>query len=210
VKESVSVHNETFNVSAPPAPAAVRDKRMAGFGAYPAHQATLCVVKGRDLLQFGGWAANWEEGVGALASVTGCPVPLRVNEGAVIDGLRVMHVAPRRVRLCAPFGDPRLDALRRSIDPELGVVTELGHSRELLRLKGEGVRHLMSLLMPIDFASSSFPLHAIAQSHVHHVPLLAMAVRDEDGEAFDLHVPRTFGQSIADWIVAHGAVMALG
>jgi heterotetrameric sarcosine oxidase gamma subunit len=200
------VHSEVFSVDATAA-------RIGGRGEEPVRSREVAVreVKGRDLLQFGGWDANWDEGVAAVAAAIGCAVPSRVDEGAASDGLRVMRVAHRRVRVCAPCGDRRLDALRAAIEPSLGVVTELGHSRTLLRLKGPGVRQLMPVLMPIDFAEPSFALQAIAQSHIHHVPVLAMAVLDDDGaHAFDLHVPRTFGESLLKWIVAHGAVQGPG
>ncbi|MEM5386818.1 hypothetical protein VSR68_24965 [Paraburkholderia phymatum] len=199
------MHNELFNTLAGQTGIGRRDS-ASPYDSYPRHQTKLRTVHGRDWLQFGGWQANWDDAVAAVTAAIGCAVPPLVNAGAESDGLRVMRVAPRRVRICAPCGDRRLDSLRGLLDPSIGVVTELGHSRELLRLSGPGVRHLMSVLMPIDFSEAAFALHAIAQSHVHHVPVLAMAVLDDDGaEAFDLYVSRTFAKSIEEWITARGA-----
>lgn len=195
------MRNQAFNDQGVAAESAVRRPR----------EVAVRQVPNRDLLQFGGWDANWDEGASAVATVLGCAVPARLGEAIVADGLRVMRVAHRRLRVCAPCGDGRLEALRNAVDPSVGVVTELGHSRTLLRLKGEGVRSLMSMLMPIDFAEAAFPLNAVAQSHVHHVPVLAMAVLDDDGtQAFDLHVPRTYGESLVEWIVSHGAIRVRG
>lgn len=182
---------------------------VSPYHTYPRHQTELRTVSGRDWLQFGGWQDNWDAAIAKVEEAIGCAVPALVNAGAESEGLRVMRVGPRRVRICAPRDDHRLDSMRRLTDASIGVVTELGHSRALLRLSGAGVRHLMSVLMPIDFSVPAFAQHAIAQSHVHHVPVLAMSVLDDDGaEAFDLYVPRTFAKSIEEWIAAHGARVA--
>ncbi|MEX3936925.1 hypothetical protein AB4Y32_35100 [Paraburkholderia phymatum] len=202
------MRNEQFNSLA--AQAGIGVGSLGGsaplYHSYPRHQTKLRTVSGRDWLQFGGWQDNWSAAVAKVEEAIGCAVPTLVNAAVESEGLRAMRVGARRVRICAPRGDRRLKRLRGPIDASIGVVTELGHSRELLRLSGAGVRHLMSVLMPVDFSVSAFALHAISQSHVHHVPVLAMSVLDDDGaEAFDLYVPCTFAKSIEEWIVAHGA-----
>ncbi|MEX4005155.1 hypothetical protein AB4Y38_40695 [Paraburkholderia sp. EG285A] len=174
-------------------------------------EVAMRTLKGRDLIQFGGWDTNWKDGLRAAEAVLGTQVPSRVNEAVEADGLLIMCIAHRRIRICAGLGDQRLGALRHAIDSSLGVITELGHSRTFLRLEGPDARYLMSMLMPIDFAQNSFPLYAMAQSHIHHTPVLAVAVLDDDGSpAFDLHLPRTFAESVAEWIIQCGAVEAQG
>ncbi|SFT85664.1 sarcosine oxidase subunit gamma family protein [Paraburkholderia aspalathi] len=200
------MHSQQFDKRNGPVLMAAGSRSIAHVSSTPRRDVTMRKLLGRDLVQFGGWEANWTEGARAVSASLGCNLPMRVNGVANGEGLLVLHTAHRRFRICAPIGDQRLAKLRAAIDSSLGVITELGHSRIFLRLKGSGVRRLMSMLMPIDFGEQAFPIHTMAQSHIHHAPVLVVTVLDEDGAlAFDLHVPRTFAESIGEWIVHCGA-----
>ncbi|VXC79758.1 Sarcosine oxidase, gamma subunit family, heterotetrameric form [Burkholderia sp. 8Y] len=163
-----------------------------------------------DLLQFGGWEANWTDSCALLTDMLNAPLPSHVGQYTQHAGVRALRVAARRLWITAGVGQAPMAALRGHSNSQIGVVTDLSHSRVLFRVAGEGVRALMSTLLPVDFDASACARYSVVQSHIHQVPVLAAAFGEEEraNVGFDLYVPRTFAKSIHVWIVDRGAVQA--
>ncbi len=114
----------------------------------------------------------------------------------------VYMVAPRRLLICADDAGlgPKL-AARFTTDQ--AVVSELGHSRTLIRLEGPETRALLSRGLPVDLDPSVFPRGAFAQSAIHHIWLLIHNVSPDDRHGvFDIYVPRAFAVSFWHWITS--------
>ena len=77
------------------------------------------------------------------------------------------------------------------------VVTELGHSRTILRVSGEAAREVLARGLPVDLEPGVFAPGAFAQSGIHGVSVLChRSGRDQ----FDLIVPRNFAVVIYEWL----------
>jgi sarcosine oxidase subunit gamma len=158
-------------------------------------------VTGRDLVQVGAWRDTIETVKGRLASELGlaeAPAIGRAREG---NAITAFMIAPDRIWVAGPR-DRGLDGrLSKILEPDEAVVTELGHSRTVLRLAGANARDVLSRFVAIDLDAARFPAGAFASVGVHGVGCLVHHVQDErDVPVFDLYIPSTFGLSLFEAI----------
>ena len=93
--------------------------------------------------------------------------------------------------------------LRRIDETTLGaaaIVTDIGHSRTVVRIVGAGARELLNRGLPVDLDPSVFPSDAIAQSVIHHMPVLVHRAVAEGDDAFDAYVTREYAVSFWEWL----------
>ncbi len=78
-------------------------------------------------------------------------------------------------------------------------MTELGHARSFLELRGPAAPAILSRGFALDLDDSQFPNAAFAQTNVHHVGVLLHRLTEE-GPAYRILVLRTFARSFWEWL----------
>jgi methylglutamate dehydrogenase subunit D len=155
---------------------------------------------GRTLVQVSGWPGAFDPACRKLGVLCNCRIP---GDGrtAVSEGVRsIFRVAPERLWLAGPDDD---ETLRRLDESTLGadaVVTEIGHSRIVVRVTGEGARDLLNRGLPVDLDATVFPPDAFAQSVIHHIPVLVHRVPLAGDNAFDVYVSSDYAVSFWEWL----------
>jgi methylglutamate dehydrogenase subunit D len=169
---------------------------------------TLSERVGRTLVQVSGWPESFQRLCPKLETLLSCRMP---EDGlrAVSQGQRsIFRVTPERLWVAGPSDD---DLLRTFDGTALGddaVVTEIGHSRTVVRVAGTGARTLLNRGLPVDLDTAVFPVDAFAQSVIHHIPVLVHRVdRDGDGD-FEVYVTRDYAVSFWEWLTE--AAQSLG
>ena len=187
--------------------AAVYKPGRIGVQAGPA-PVTLSERLGRTLVQVSGWPDRFQRLCPRLETLLSCRMP---EDGlrAVSQGQRsIFRVAPERLWVAGPSDDDLLRTFDGAALGEDAVVTEIGHSRTVVRVSGTGARTLLNRGLPVDLDSSVFPADAFAQSVIHHIPVLVHRVHlDGDGD-FDVYVTRDYAVSFWEWLT--GAARSLG
>ncbi len=161
---------------------------------------------GRTLVQVSGWPDRFQRLCPRLEALLSCRMP---EDGlrAVSQGQRsIFRVAPERLWVAGPAYDDLLRTLDGAALGEDAVVTEIGHSRTVVRVAGTGARTLLNRGLPVDLDSRVFPVDAFAQSVIHHIPVLVHHA-DLEGD-FDVYVTRDYAVSFWEWLT--GAAQSLG
>jgi len=155
---------------------------------------------GRTLVQVSGWPGGFDPTCRKLEALCNCRMP-HDGRTAVSEGMRsIFRVAPERLWLAGPEDD---ETLRRLDESALGpdaVVTEIGHSRTVVRVTGAGARGLLNRGLPIDLDAAVFPADAFAQSVIHHIPVLVHRVPPAGDNVFDVYVTSDYAVSFWEWL----------
>jgi heterotetrameric sarcosine oxidase gamma subunit len=94
----------------------------------------------------------------------------------------------------------RLESLSASVATSLAdfVVTDLSQARTVLRIGGGNARDVLAKGCALDLHTGVFPVGSCAATSV--AGLAAMLVAVDDAPTYDLHVARTYGQYVWEWI----------
>ena len=94
----------------------------------------------------------------------------------------------------------RLDSLSASLATGLEgfVVTDLSQARTVLRIGGGKARDVLAKGCALDLHPGVFPVGSCTATSV--VGLAAVLVAVDDAPTYDLHVARTYGQYVWEWI----------
>lgn len=181
---------------------------LAGHVAPGRHGATgngpgvsLREVTGRDLVQVG----VWRETLGAVAAKLerelGTAMPSNTRQASGSEQISAFMVAPDKFWITGPLALGLHDKLGAVIPAAEGVVTELGHSRTVLRVSGPRSRDLIARHVAVDLHPGVFPPGSFASSGIHGVGVMLHYARDFAGGAvFDIYMPRTFALSLFEGI----------
>jgi heterotetrameric sarcosine oxidase gamma subunit len=187
--------------------AAVYRPGRTGVQEYPA-PITVFERSRRTLVQVSGWPEGFQRLCRKLETLLSCRMP---GDGlrAVSQGQRsIFRVGPERLWLVGSSDD---DLLRKFDGAALGddaVVTEIGHSRTVVRVAGAGARTLLNRGLPVDLDAAVFPVDSFAQSVIQHIPVLVHRVALDGEGDFDVYVTRDYAESFWEWLT--GAAQSLG
>jgi heterotetrameric sarcosine oxidase gamma subunit len=94
----------------------------------------------------------------------------------------------------------RLESLSASLATGLEgfVVTDLSQARTVLRIGGGKARDVLAKGCALDLHPGVFPVGSCTATSV--VGLAAVLVAVDDAPTYDLHVARTYGQYVWEWI----------
>lgn len=159
----------------------------------------------RGLLQVSGWPESFSAVVSALAAILDGDMPVDGTTAVSFGDLAVFRVGPERLWVAGPVPDAMRARIEDTLSADEAAITDLGHSRTVLRILGPGARTLFSRGLPIDLDESAFAANAFAQSVIHHVPVLVHRIDGGDGTAFDVYVARDLAVSFWEWLVAAAA-----
>lgn len=141
------------------------------------------------ILQAAGWPEDRAMLHAALSAWLGAPPP-GLGWARSRDGRTVMAVAPGRWLLLAETPAPPPAA------PPL-VVTDLSAARLVLRLSGPDLEPLLRRGVGFDPAARAFPADRVAQTLIHHVPVLLHRI---EAAAVDLLVPSSWAHALRGWL----------
>jgi len=143
------------------------------------------------IVQAESWPGTLSAFEAELSRQLGGKLPATSHETVAIGEWRAVRIAPRRFWFAADAGSN----LRCSIDPELGCLLSLSESRMRVRLAGPHTFDILAACVAIDWheAKAGYAF----QTSFHHVPVLLLRTA---AEACDLLVPRSFAQSLAEWV----------
>ncbi|MEZ5924059.1 MAG: hypothetical protein R3D57_06705 [Hyphomicrobiaceae bacterium] len=165
----------------------------------PAQGVTLMEVRDHDLLQIGAWP----ETVGAvakdLAAAIGSAAPVPGGPAVMTATRTAFFIGPDKIWVTAPLTDLLSAKLGKLWPSSVAVVTELGHSRTVVRIAGPSARDLLARFLAIDTDPALFPPGQVASAGLHGIGV-TLAHREEGG-AYDLYIPRTFALSVVEALI---------
>jgi heterotetrameric sarcosine oxidase gamma subunit len=139
------------------------------------------------------------EAVGdALAASLGVAPDPAANRSATHGATTILWLGPGRWLVVEPERRDLEALLRAALAGTTAAVTDLGNSRTTLRIAGTRCRELLAKGSAIDFHPRAFPVGACAQGLLGHVGALFHAV--DDAPSFDLHVARSYAQTVWEWL----------
>lgn len=130
-----------------------------------------------------------------LGTALGVAAPMTPGQSADGGGTRLMMLAFGRYLVIG--GTDLGQQLTDAFSAEDAAVTDLSHSRAVVRLAGEKSTDVLAKGLPIDTALDVFPIGAVVQSTIHHINVTAYRA---DETTFDLYVFRGFAVSFWEWI----------
>lgn len=155
-------------------------------------------IAGRDLLQIGAWPETVTSVAQELGAAIGAEAPAPRGP-AVMSGARTaFFVGPDKIWVTAPFADGLSAKLGKLWPSAKAVVTELGHSRTVLRISGTNARDLIARFLAIDTDPALFPAGRVNSAGLHGLGVTLHHVSDD---SYDLYLPRTFALSLVEGIV---------
>ena len=168
---------------------------------------TIQEVLGRDLVQVSGWLDSFAAVSAKLGTTLGCPPPSDTRTGTEAGDKRVLMVSPERYWITAPMAEGLGAKLAAEFGSEALVVTELGHSRTVLRLTGAAVRETLAKGLPVDLEVEACPVGGFVQSAIAHISVLVQRRPDGAGGApvVEVFVPRGFAVNFWEWLVEAAA-----
>lgn len=154
----------------------------------------------RGLVQVSGWPDSFEQVCGHLAERLGVTVPADCCTAASTKGHTVFRIGPERLWIAGP-ADGSTEPADSPTLPGIAAITDLGHSRTVIRLTGDGAATVLNRGLPVDLDETTFPESAFAQSAIHHIPVLVHRLASQSLPAFDVYVPREYAVTFWEWLV---------
>jgi len=155
---------------------------------------SMTELTGWSLIQLDLRAAALAAVAAALAGIFDASCPARVGDVGSNGAIHIMRTGPRRLWIVLEPGAPV--APLESLGTQAAVTT-LTHGQRRYRLSGSRAREVLARCVALDFDDPAFAPGRIAQTQLHRVPVLLHRLGET---AFNLHLPRSFAQSLEEWI----------
>ncbi len=135
----------------------------------------------------------------AFVDAVGVTLPIEPNASTTAGEVTLLATAPGQWIVVGLDGPDTIDprGLQRRLPPAF-VLTDLSHSRCVLRLEGTAARDILAKGLPIDLHERAFPPGTCAQSHVFEIGVLVHLV--DLTPRFDLFIHRTYAVSFWEWL----------
>lgn len=155
-----------------------------------------------DLISISAWQDSFDLVCKEISTTLDIKIPQNYYRAEANNDHTLFMVAPRRFLAQSSYKGLG-SRLASRFCGEDGVITELGHSRTRIRIRGPGTRALLARGVAINLDKSAFPAGHFAQCAIHHMWLLLHKVSDDEGEdAFDIYVLRSFAASFWHWLTS--------
>lgn len=155
-------------------------------------QVTLHELSTGRLAEIASWPNRLEAVATSLAENCGLALPDRPGHFSARPGMILCWLSFGRFLRIAGEDEPAL-----SLPAEDVAVVDLDSARHGFRLEGMHAANVLNKAAAIDFAFDAFPAGSLAQTTVHHIPLLILR-RSE--ETFDLLAPSSLAEGFVDWL----------
>ncbi len=181
--------------------------RSGNFGTAGPHGPGITIAERRPLATVQ-VAARAEQGRAvrdALAGTLGVAPAAGTNRATSDGKTTILWIGPQRWLVVEPQqADRDLYGLLCAAFAVIPAgVTDLGNGRTTLRIAGRRSHDLLAKGSAIDFHPRAFPAGACAQGLLGHVGALFHAI--DDTPTFDLHVARSYAQTIWEWLMESAA-----
>jgi len=174
-------------------------------GADGSRRIRLGERRGWSLLQIAAFAGRSAELERAVSPLLGAGLPVRVGVVGSAGTRQLLKVGPAEYWILGAEGDGLAAGLEKAIDPAIGALTRLSHSRSRILVEGESARQLLAKGIPIDFHPEVFRVGQFALTGLHHTPILLLRAGEDRYEIFAL---RSFALAIWEWLA--DAALPLG
>lgn len=158
----------------------------------------LAEVEGRDLVQVGAWADTVTAVAAELGSALGFAAPAARGPAVSAGARTAFFVGPDKIWVTAPYAEALGVRLGKLWPTSKAVVTELGHSRTIVRVSGPKARDLIARFLAVDTDPALFPAGRVTAAGLHGLGATLHHVADG---TYDLYLPRTFALSLFEGIV---------
>jgi sarcosine oxidase subunit gamma len=163
-----------------------------------AESITVQELRGRNLVQISGWQDSFDGLCHKLQALFNSHMPDDCRNAVTHKSRTFFRIAPERLWMSGPAGDSLLEPFDESVMGADCFVTEINHSRTLLRIEGAGAKTLINRELRVDLDDSVFSVGGFAQSVMHHIPVLVHRV---DDTVFDLYIAREYAVTFWEWFL---------
>jgi len=154
----------------------------------------------KRLAQISGWPGSFPAVCQRLEASLDCPVPQDCRRAVTCNERSVFRVGPERVWLAGSARDTVLESIDADCFGSEAVVTEIAHSRTLVRVTGPQSGALLNRGLPVDLGEDVFGPASFAQSAIHHMPVLVHRLDTPGTLGFDIYVTREYAISFWQWL----------
>ena len=160
----------------------------------------------QHLIQLSGWPDSFGSICERITSHLAVRVPVDCLTASAHDDVTIFRVGPTRLWfVCDGDSGRRLRDFFAAFGATDAVVTEIDHSRTVIRVRGPEARTLLNRGLPSDLENSAFPEHVFVQSVIHHVPVLVHRLPSQTDPVFELYVPREYAVTFWEWLTEAAA-----
>jgi sarcosine oxidase, subunit gamma len=136
----------------------------------------------------------------SASSALGVALPVEPNTTVSSPELTIFWIGPGRwliesERLAANAIE---DRLRVTSDAAGIAIADVSSGRTVIRVCGDGARHTLAQGCPIDLHPRAFPPRNVVNSVLEGISVMLYHLPDASG--FDLYVPRSYGQTMFEWL----------
>jgi len=162
-------------------------------------RVSLQEVTGLGVQQIAAWPGTVDAVSRKLGTLIGADVTDSPNRAAGSDEARVIWVGPGRW-LVLSKGEARAAEIAAEFTVEEAAVTDLSHSRTVIRVSGARSRDVLNKGLPIDLHPRAFSVDSAVQSAIHHMGVLVHLRDTPEADEFDLYVFGGFAQSLWEFV----------
>jgi len=153
--------------------------------------------RGGSLIQLAAFASTLSQLEQAAAPLLGAALPTEVGKVVVAGPCQLLRTGPEQFWILGPAADDLAARLQGAIDPSIGAVTPLSHSRTRIIVEGAPARELLSQGIALDLHRDVFREGQFAVTGLHHTPVLLLRSAQDRYEIFAM---RTFALSVWEWV----------
>ena len=166
---------------------------------------SICERRERKLVQISGWQGSFESVCIRLAVVLKSEIPNNLRQAKSFGDRSIFRVGPERLWVIGASNDKILHQLDSVSFGDEAILTEIGHSRTVLRISGPESDTLLNRGLPIDLDPKVFPVNAFAQSTIHHMSVLVHRVDITKELVFDIYISRELAITFWEWLTEAAA-----
>jgi sarcosine oxidase subunit gamma len=160
-------------------------------------------VRGWHLVQLGVFAGREAEFAATVDPILATPLP---QSGAVHSSARVRVYSIARDQYWVVGADAALaDELAAAVDPAVGTVTSLSHSRVRIAIRGRAARAMLAKLLSIDLDPTIFTVGQVQETGLNHTGVLCERSAED---RYDLYVLSTY--AVSTWECMVDAALVYG
>jgi len=184
--------------------ALVPNYRVGVFGVAAGRESGVVLRELRDLALFQLCGDTHEpKFVDAVGQSVGIRLTETPNRAVRSNDIRVLWLSPGQWLIVAPqsSGKALLDDMKWSMAQISATLTDVSHSRVVLRIAGRSCRRLLGKGCPLDLHEDEFRADGCAVSTLAGTSFLLHASSTEEShDQFDMYVGRSFGRFIWEWL----------
>jgi sarcosine oxidase subunit gamma len=166
---------------------------------------SICECRDRKLVQISGWQDSFKSVCVKLAAVLKSEIPNDLRQAKSFDGRSIFRVGPERLWVVGASNDKIMHQLDSVSLGDEATLTEIGHSRTVLRISGPESDTLLNRGLPIDLDSKIFPVNTFVQSTIHHMSVLVHRIDIAKELVFDIYISRELAITFWEWLTEAAA-----